>query len=73
MKVYERVPVPGMHPEPKEELMVKAQVLLRDRPGSLAELSSLIAENGGNISIRQVAKSWSTTTGHTGATPGYSN
>ncbi|MDH4232783.1 MAG: hypothetical protein OEW04_12235, partial [Nitrospirota bacterium] len=53
MRVYKRVPLPGeqMRRTADESLLLKFRVFLRDRPGSLAAFSSLIADCGGNISF----------------------
>ncbi len=52
MKVYERTYVPGTTSrEEYPKLIVKFRVFLKDRPGSVAALSSLIGKSQGNISF----------------------
>jgi len=50
IKVYRRLKVAGVSSKKQEtEFLVKCEVFLEDKPGSLADFSSLIAETEGNI------------------------
>lgn len=50
IKVYRRLRVAGAYSKKQEtEFLVKCEVFLEDKPGSLADFSSQIAETGGNI------------------------
>jgi len=50
IKVYRRLKVAGVSSKKQEtEFLVKCEVFLEDKPGSLVDFSSLIAEREGNI------------------------
>src|SRR5574340_567742 len=51
VRIYKRVSLTGQQLAADTDLLIKFRVFLRDRPGSLAAFSSVIADAGGNISF----------------------
>ncbi len=50
VKIYQRLPLKkGTNKEQKEEFLLKFEVFLEDKPGSLADISRIIAKAKGNI------------------------